>query len=106
MVAALNKYDPGFTTSANYGPGATGVWASGMLFAAAAKAGNLGDNPTSAQVLQGLYALKDETLGGLAPPLTYTQGKPTTVDCWFYLGIQNQQFAPTFGTQSACGSAA
>ena len=106
MTAALNQYAPGLVASANYGPGATGVWASGMLFAAAAKAANLGDNPTSAQVIQGLYALKNETLGGLAPPLNFTQGKPTTVNCWFYLGIQNQQFAPTYGTQSFCGNAA
>lgn len=106
MTAALDKYSPGTTSNPNYGPGATGVWASGMLFAAAAKAANLGDNATSAQVIQGLYALHGETLGGLAPPLTYTQGKPTTIDCWFYLGIQNHQFNAPYGTAPACGSSA
>ncbi len=104
MISAVNKYDPGFVNSANWGPAATGVWASGMLFAAAAKAANLGANPTSAQVIQGLYGLHGETLGGLAPPLTYKQGQPTTVDCWFYIGIQNHQFTTPYGSQSYCGS--
>lgn len=106
MTAALDKYSPGTTSNPNYGPGATGVWASGMLFAAAAKAANLGDNATSAQLIQGLYSLHGEILGGLAPPLTYTQGKPTTVNCWFYLGIQNHQFTAPYGTAPACGSSA
>jgi len=34
-------------------------------------------NPTSADVLAGLYALHDENLGGLmANKVTFTQGKP------------------------------
>ncbi|MBO0728456.1 MAG: ABC transporter substrate-binding protein [Acidimicrobiaceae bacterium] len=106
MISAVDKAYPGLTNSPNWGPAATGVWASGMLFAAAAKAANLGDNATPAQVKQGLYALHGETLGGLAPPLTYTPGKPTTVDCWFYLGVHNKQFTTPYGSQPYCGSSA
>jgi branched-chain amino acid transport system substrate-binding protein len=104
MTAALNKYEPGTVSSPDYGPGATGVWASGMLLAAAAQAGNIGATPTSADLLAGLYSLKSETIGGLSPPLTFQKGKPTSVDCWFYLGIQNHKFSSPYGTGSFCGS--
>jgi branched-chain amino acid transport system substrate-binding protein len=106
MVSAVDAYQPGITDSDSWGPNVSNTWASGMLFAAAAKAGNLGDNATSAQVLNGLYALHAETLGGLAPPLTYVQGKPTTIGCWFLVGIKNHQWATPYGTQPYCESSA
>ena len=104
MVQALNTYKPGLTTSAEYNPGATMMWAAGLLFQAAAKAGNLGDNPTPANVLTGLYALKGETLGGLTAPLTFKQGKPTSLPCWFYFQVKDGKFA-TLGTSYTCASA-
>jgi branched-chain amino acid transport system substrate-binding protein len=80
------------------------AWAGGMLFAAAAKAANLGDNATAAQVYTGLYALQGDTLGGLAPPLTFHQGQPTSVNCWFYSVINNHQFTSPYGTAPTCAS--
>ncbi len=102
MTSALNKYAPGTTTSSTYGPSSTGIWAAGMLFADAAKAGNLGNNPTSAELLNGLYALNGDTLDGLAPPLTFHRGQPTSVGCWFYLGISNHQWTTPYGGNSYC----
>ena len=34
--------------------------------------------PTSAQFLQGLWSIKNNNLGGLAPPLTFTQNADAT----------------------------
>jgi branched-chain amino acid transport system substrate-binding protein len=49
--------------------------------------------------MQSLYAMKDETLGGLAPPLNFTQGQVSLHNCWFVLGIKNQKYtAPKGGT--------
>ena len=68
MDQALNTFKPGLVSSAEFNPGSSMVWAAGLLFQAAASAGHLGDNPTPAGVLTGLYALKGETLGGLTAP--------------------------------------
>jgi branched-chain amino acid transport system substrate-binding protein len=104
MQQALNTYKPGLLTNADFSPGSSMVWAAGLLFEAAAKAGHLGDNPTPAQVLDGLYALKGETLGGLTAPLTFTKGKPTSLPCWFYYQVQGGKFTTPFGTTSTCAS--
>jgi branched-chain amino acid transport system substrate-binding protein len=83
-------------------------WASGKLFEAAIKAsGATAATPiTSALVKKGLYALKDETLGGLAPQaLSYTPGKPTLFNCYFTSNTQNSKLvAPSL--QPICPSAA
>lgn len=103
MNQALNQFQPGTTTSKDWGPGQTPPWAGGLLFAAAAKAANLGDNATPAQLINGLYALPhNETLGGITPPLNFQKGKATTVVCWFYAQIQNQAYTAPFGSAPSC----
>jgi branched-chain amino acid transport system substrate-binding protein len=102
MIAALNKYEPGTVTSGAYGPGATMAWAAGMLFAAAAQAGHVGSNQTAAALLSGLYSLQGATLNGLTPPLTFAQGKPHSVGCWFYTVIHNHQYTTPYGSGSYC----
>jgi branched-chain amino acid transport system substrate-binding protein len=102
MIASLNKYEPGTVTSAAYGPGATMAWAAGMLFAAAAQAGNVGSDPTSAALLNGLYSLHGATLNGLTPPLTFQPGKPHSVSCFFYTVIHDHQFTTPYGSGSYC----
>jgi branched-chain amino acid transport system substrate-binding protein len=104
MDQALNTFKPGLLTSAEFNPGSSMVWAAGQLFEAAARAAHLGDSPTSAQVLAGLYALKDETLGGLTAPLTFTKGKPTSLKCWFYYQVKDGKFTNPFGVSPTCAS--
>ena len=73
-----------------------------ILFQTAATAGiPAGDTSPSAQgILTGLYTLKNNTLGGLAPPLTFVAGKPNTVTCVFLYGVQNGKYAATHGDQT------
>ena len=104
MDQALNTFKPGLLTSAEFNPGSSMVWAAGQLFEAAAQAAHLGDNPTPAQVLDGLYDLKSETLGGLTAPLTFTKGKPTSLKCWFYYQVKDGKFTNPFGVSPACAS--
>ena len=35
--------------------------------------------------------MNGDTLGGLAPPLTFTAGKPHPVDCWYYALLEGRQ---------------
>jgi branched-chain amino acid transport system substrate-binding protein len=102
MTKAIDRYEPGTTSSPDYGPAATQTWAAGLLLAKAAEVAPLGSTPTPAQVIAGLDKLHDETLGGMAPPLSFTPGKPTTISCWFYMGIKAGHFDMPYGSAPAC----
>jgi branched-chain amino acid transport system substrate-binding protein len=105
MNAAFDKYFPGLRTSPLFNEGTASMWDSGLLFAAAAKAGGLGANgsaPTSAQLVKGLNSLTNETLDGTAPPLTFKAGQPHPVDCWFEALMKDGKASLPIGTQTVC----
>jgi len=104
MVSAIRKYEPSLLTNPNYSELVTQAWASGMLFTTAAQAGKAGLNGaiTTAQIKKGLYSLHGATLGGLTPPLTFTKGSPTPIDCWFWVGISHSKFTTPYGLQPVC----
>jgi branched-chain amino acid transport system substrate-binding protein len=75
-VDALTKYAPHRLTDGN-SLQATG-WASAKILELAAQ--NVGDEPTTQDILDGLWSIKGATLGGLAPggaARTYTRDQPT-----------------------------
>jgi branched-chain amino acid transport system substrate-binding protein len=105
MNAALDKYYPGLRKASTYNEFAMGAWPSGLLFADAAKAGGLGANgtaPTSAELVKGLTSLKGDTLGGMAPSLTFAPGAAHPVDCWFTFALKNGKFSLPNGTNTTC----
>jgi branched-chain amino acid transport system substrate-binding protein len=97
---AMAKYEP----SAPITNAAMQAWAAGQLFAAAYKAAGAPANPTAANILTGLYALKNETLGGIAPPLNFVKGQPTVIKCAFIVGIQSGKFVAPQGLKMTCAS--
>ena len=94
-------------TSDEMNGGTAQAWAAIQLFEAAAKAGvPAGGTPTSAEILKGLYSLKDDTLGGLTIPLTFTKGAPATLpQCWFTEGFDNGKFTNPSGLTPVCTNA-
>jgi branched-chain amino acid transport system substrate-binding protein len=104
FLDALNTYAPGLTSGSQFAYGTIFPWIGGQLFAAAAEAGHLSPSSTPAQVKAAMYLLKNETLGGLTPPLTYTAGKPTAIDCYFTEEISNGKFVSTNNNQPVCPS--
>lgn len=76
-------------------------WTSGKLFE---KAGaGLGAQPARDQLLNGLWAMQNETLGGLAPPLTFARDKPSPpVACFFVVKIVDKKFTAPNGSQKVC----
>jgi branched-chain amino acid transport system substrate-binding protein len=63
-------------------------WVSGKLVERAAAA-LTADRPTSAQLLAGLWTVKNDTLGGLTSPLTFTANQPATpTSCGFLITIK------------------
>ncbi|MGQ0626151.1 MAG: ABC transporter substrate-binding protein [Sporichthyaceae bacterium] len=69
-VRAFAKFAPGtqFTGGNNNG------WILGEFFAAAGK--SLPDNPTPADITEGIYKIKNNNLNGLTYPITMTAGQP------------------------------
>jgi branched-chain amino acid transport system substrate-binding protein len=102
MYSALNKYAPGVTTGPNFGEVVVQSWAAGVLLQEAAAAGHLSANPTPAQILRGLYALKGTRLGGLAAPITFHKGKTASNPCFFEMGIKNAKFVTLNGGTYFC----
>jgi branched-chain amino acid transport system substrate-binding protein len=100
--AALKKYEPGVTNAATFTQDDATTWASAQLFAAAAKAGKLGNHPTAAQVKAGLYKLHHDTLGGLAPPLTFNKGKPNSINCIYIVKVANGSTTLPQGLKTYC----
>ena len=63
-------------------------WAGGKLLERAAAA--LPEPPTSDAILEGLWSIRDDTLGGLTAPLTFVKNQPPSPSsCWFNLVLKN-----------------
>ena len=86
--------------STNFPYNVSTTYAAALLFQTALA--NAGANPTAQDVYNGLYAMNGDTLGGYAPPLTYTQGKPTTISCFFLVSIKNGAFTSPHGSTYLC----
>jgi branched-chain amino acid transport system substrate-binding protein len=86
---AMDKYGDG---APDENDSQTAAWAALELFRKAMA--NAGDAPTRADVAQGLWAIKDEDLGGLLPaPVTFTKGKPAPlVKCAWTASLSKGQY--------------
>jgi branched-chain amino acid transport system substrate-binding protein len=81
-------------------------WAAGKLFEAAlakegakARAGNV----TTAMVLDGLWQLKGEKLGGLTPGATFVKGDHAVIDdCYYPLKLDPKGFSAPKGSKPVC----
>jgi branched-chain amino acid transport system substrate-binding protein len=93
---AVRKYDPGLTLGGAFSLS----WASGELLRAASSF--LTDAPTTAQLFQGLYSLKGETLNGLTGPLSFAQGahlETTFAPCVFEVEIVHEKWSAPQGAK-------
>ena len=95
---AVQQYAPTLRLS-----GATGTaWASGQLLAKVASAG-IGAQPTSQDLLNGLWSLHNETLDGLTPPLNYVKNQPSPpVSCYFLIELKGGKWTAPSGDTDAC----
>jgi branched-chain amino acid transport system substrate-binding protein len=104
MNAAFNKYEPSLLKNPDFNELSLQAWVTGLLFNTAATAGKLGVNgpPTAQELYNGLYSLKGNTLGGMAPPLTFKKGQPNPINCWYYMKISNGHFTTPYGLKATC----
>lgn len=99
--AAMKKYAPSLYSQNLMDENSPEQWAAGVLFATAVKASG-SSTVTAASVKKGLYSLKNNTLGGLAPPLTYTKGKATHINCYFTMGVSGGKPVAPIGLKTNC----
>ena len=94
---AVQQYAPNLRLS-----GTSSInWASGMMLASAIA--HVGPHPTSQDFLDGLWTMRNETLGGLTPPLTYVKGGPAPpVQCYFVTELKGGKFTAPAGDAYSC----
>lgn len=93
MNVAVDKYYPGLRQGkgAIWNEESTGGWIAGLLIRDAVKASGVSSSGTitATTMTQGLNSIKNDTLDGWAPPLTFTAGQPHPVNCWFAVKVIN-----------------
>lgn len=96
---AFATFLPGVVPNGTHASG----WVAAKAFEAAAQ--NMPQTPTSQAVLDGLYALNGDDLGGLTYPLTFTPGQtaPRRI-CWSVVVLQDEQWTAPRGGSLECAS--
>jgi branched-chain amino acid transport system substrate-binding protein len=94
---AVQQFAPNLRLS-----GGTAIaWASGQMVAKVAA--HIGGQPTSQDLLNGLWTIHNETLDGLTPPLTYVKNGPTPpVNCYFLIEMKGGKWTSPSGDTYAC----
>jgi branched-chain amino acid transport system substrate-binding protein len=94
---AMRTYAP----KEGIGVGSATGWVSAKLLEKAAV--NLPEPPTSEAVLQGLWALHEDTLGGLTGPLTFVANQPAPrMTCGWNMVVKNQAWTSPDGFHRFC----
>lgn len=90
--AALARHAANLTLSA----ATSAMWTAGKLFErAVGRTATPGRDVTTEDVLAGLWSIRDETLDGLAPPLSYVVDRPTPPPpCYFVVQSRGGRWAP------------
>lgn len=95
-VAGLKKFAP------NTAPGASSVlgWVAAKVFEKAAQ--NIGEQPSSDAVLRGLWSMKNDDIGGLTQPLSFTEGQnaPQTRCYWVVQADKGKWTSPNGGVRT------
>jgi branched-chain amino acid transport system substrate-binding protein len=102
--SAMKQYAPSLLSSSSFGAANASAWTSGQLFAAAAIAGQMGNNPSVAGMFKGLYALHNETLGGLSGPINYVKAPDANIknDCGFVMQVKDGKMIEPQGLKLIC----
>ncbi|WP_019874110.1 ABC transporter substrate-binding protein [Sporichthya polymorpha] len=103
---AIKEYLQGMAAYAP-GVGYSGMgsyaWSAGQMFAHAGR--SFSDNPTSQELFESLWKVRNEDLGGLIGPVSYVKGKGTiTKPCTFIWGVDNGKFTAPNGLKQTCSS--
>ena len=102
FLDAIKKYQPNLLESPQFSYPLIFPWAGAQLFAEVADLAKLTPESTSADVVAGLAMVKDETLDGVSPPLTFVTGKTTFPLCYFTSKVTKKEFKLLNNGESTC----
>jgi branched-chain amino acid transport system substrate-binding protein len=97
----MTTYAPGEADSGS----SVQMWTAGKLFeAAVAKLGDAAKSKplTAAMIIDGLHQIKNDTLGGLTGPLTFTNGPTPSNGCFFYEKLTDKGWTAPRGSKPVC----
>lgn len=95
--AAMARYLPKADVANGHAVG----WTAGKLFERATV--DLPEPPTREAVLRGLWSIRDDTLGGLTLPLSFTENQPSRpVPCGFTAMIKDQKWSSPNNFEIRC----
>jgi branched-chain amino acid transport system substrate-binding protein len=94
--AAVKRFNPSLQLNITTPFG----WVSGKMLEKAGT-GRIGANPSRAGLLAGLLTFKGETLGGIAPPLTFTASRKNS-ECWFTVNFKGGSWKEGEGGLAGC----
>jgi branched-chain amino acid transport system substrate-binding protein len=78
------------------------AWVAGLVLQTAANE-LPATNPTPADILAGLYRIKNDNFGGLTSPITYTKGQPAvSPTCYWPIDVKSGAAVAPLGLQSQC----
>lgn len=84
-----------------FGAGTPQGWAAGKMLQAAIR--NSPQTLSSQNILDGLWTIKDQELGGLVYPVTYTKDqKAPEVACWWTMQVSKGAWTAPQGTNRSC----
>ncbi len=101
--AAMKKYAPK-VLKGNVRQPSTQIWTAAKAMEAAAQKMTATD-PTPQDVVNALYQIKDDDLGGLAPqPITFTAGSESNphISCYFTMQTKNHKISSPSGMEPVC----
>jgi branched-chain amino acid transport system substrate-binding protein len=86
-----------------FSPLTSSAWMTGLVYRQAFDNIGAKESVTSADVLDGLYQVKNFTGGGLVAGLTYTKGQPKrTVDCFWETRVRDGKWLAVNGLKTTC----
>ena len=94
---AFEAVAPGEEPTGAAGP----AWVAAKLFEAASR--NLPERPTAADVLDGLWAVSGETVGGMTYPLSFQRDQTSPRrSCWGVVTVRGGKFEASQGSRVKC----
>jgi branched-chain amino acid transport system substrate-binding protein len=85
-----------------FSPLTSSAWMTGLVYRQAFDNIGAKTSVTSADILDGLYQVKNLTAGGLLPGLTYTKGQKRTVDCFWETRVHDGKWVAVNGLKTTC----
>ena len=97
LASVLSRYAPHLAVDTATMTG----WVAAMLFERAVR--DITEQPTSESILEGLWSIQDEDLGGITQPLTFVRNRPTPPRiCYWTTEVRDGEYVDVGDGERVC----